>query len=47
MLDDCGSHALPLLELYIHEGNEKYFPVIQAGIEMGLLMNRLFITKHL
>jgi rhamnogalacturonyl hydrolase YesR len=28
MLDDCGSPALPLLELHLLEGNEKYLPVI-------------------
>jgi len=28
MLDDCGSPALPLLEMYLLDGNEKYLPVI-------------------
>ena len=30
MLDDCGSPALPLLELYLHNGNEKYLPLINT-----------------
>jgi rhamnogalacturonyl hydrolase YesR len=30
MLDDCGSPALPLLELYILEGNDKYLPLINT-----------------
>jgi len=33
MLDDCGSPALPLLELHLLEGNEKYLPVINAMAE--------------
>jgi rhamnogalacturonyl hydrolase YesR len=30
MLDDCGSPALPLLELYLMDGNETYLPLIQT-----------------
>ena len=30
MLDDCGSPALPLLELYLLEGSDKYLPVINT-----------------
>jgi unsaturated rhamnogalacturonyl hydrolase len=30
MLDDCGSPALPLLELYLLEGNDKYIGVINT-----------------
>ncbi len=30
MLDDCGAPALPLLELYLHNRNIKYLPLIQT-----------------
>jgi rhamnogalacturonyl hydrolase YesR len=33
MLDDCGTPALPLLELYLLEGKKKYLPVINAMAE--------------
>jgi unsaturated rhamnogalacturonyl hydrolase len=33
MLDDCGSPALPLLELHLLDGNQKYLPVINTMAE--------------
>lgn len=33
MLDDCGSPALPLLEMYLLEGKKKYLPLINTMAE--------------